>query len=161
MDDEQLSALEEELRRDLEALTRVRGMMASKGAAVLKRPEDQQLIKLRPITAAPVKAANDDEDEGSYDLDATSLRGVIFRVISAEPNLRWTTQKVFAKLQSEKYPFQAQKPLISVGQALKALSKQEKIRVIRRGTGSAPNIYKGLEKHDSDGISTTERTLAG
>jgi hypothetical protein len=159
MDDEQLSALEEELRRDLEALSRVRGMIASK-AASLKKPDERQLpLKMRPTLV------ENPEDQDNEESDGTSLRGAIFKAISGEgAGVRWTTQKVFAALRAENYPFQAKKPLISVGQALKALVKQEKIRVTKKGIGSAPNIYKLVEKPtttSTEGDSAPEQALAG
>lgn len=150
MDADQLVLLKEGLRRDLEALERVEAMIAKEAA--LKKTDDRQI----PLPMKPVLVQAEDEDD-SGSLDATSLRGAIYKLISAEPFSRWTTQRVYAKLQADGYQFNSQKPLVSISQALKALVKQQKIRITKRGTGSAPNIYKGLQ----EGSSASEHALAG
>lgn len=64
-------------------------------------------------------------------------------LLNQNPSTRWTTQKVLAKLQRDGFTFKAKKPVISIGQALTKLVAQDKIRRVRRGSGSEPNIYAG------------------
>ncbi len=140
-DAKRLAALEEELRKDLEAITRVRQIMSLKNGSL--RLDDRQL-KL-PIAGKPAKDdAIDSAEEDADDAPITSLRGKIAEVINSDPTVRWTTQRVLAHLQQSGFPLRAEKPIFSVGQSLSALVRKGKIRMVRKGTGSQPNIYKGL-----------------
>jgi hypothetical protein len=144
MDDTQrLAALEEELRRDLEAITRVRRMMDFK-SGLLTPSSAQRELPLSPagtFSFNPVNAMEGPEDEDAR--PSTSLRGMIEQIINMDPSVRWTTQKVLAHLQQVKFPLRAAKPIYSVGQALQGLVRTGKIRLARKGSGSEPNIYKG------------------
>jgi|ERR1035438_2166422 hypothetical protein len=156
---QKLTALEEELRRDLEAITRVRQIMALKNGS-LSKPDDRQIPLLMNLPAADPQA-DDDLDEERAD----SLIGTIDKTINSDPNIRWTTTKMLAHLQSIQYPLKAQKPIYSVGQTMKKLEEKGRIRVVRRGSGSAPNIYKGkateppaMEDNSQGGNSLVEPT---
>ncbi len=46
------------------------------------------------------------------------------------------------------FNLKAQKPVFSVGQAMRKLADQGRIKLIRKGSGSEPNIYKGKEKEE-------------
>jgi hypothetical protein len=140
-DAKRLVALKEELRKDLEALERVERLMAAKNSS-LSRPDDRQLAL--PINGIPTKQdAIDTAEEDADNAPSTSLRGKIAEVINSDPNARWTTQRVLAHLQELHFPLKAQKPIYSVGQSLNGLAKRGMIRLVRKGTGSEPNIYKG------------------
>jgi hypothetical protein len=140
-----LAALKEELLKDMEALERVERLMAAKNG-LLSRPDDRQLtLPIRPLTArreATDKAVDSAEEDA--DQPVLSLRGKIEEAVNTNPEMRWTTQKVLAHLQAIGFPLRAQKPIYSVGQALQKLAEGKKIRIVRRGVGSAPNIYKGI-----------------
>lgn len=130
-----LAALKEELRKDMEALERVERLMAAKNGS-LNRPDDRQLAL--PIKRDPIDSAEEDAENAP----STSLRGKIEEVVNSDATTRWTTQRVLAQLQHLNYPLKAQKPIYSVGQSLNILAKKGKIRLVRKGTGSEPNIYK-------------------
>ena len=135
LDEKQLIALEEQARLDLDAIQRIRGMMARQNGT---KPHAQQ-----PSDAPPPGDVDDFEDDsGEGDTkETTTLIGTIAKTINADPGKKWTTAKVLAHLQSTGYPLKAAKPLYSVGQSLGKLVEQGKIRILRRGLGSKPNIY--------------------
>ncbi len=137
---QKLTALEEELRRDLDAITRVRRLMALKNGSLVHPPDERQL-------AFSTVTANVAQDEDEKDVDRSSLIGTIEETINANPSARWTTQKMLTHLNAEGYPLRAAKPVYSVGQALNKLFKQGRIRIVRKGAGSEPNIYRsrGIE----------------
>lgn len=132
-DAKKLASLEEELRRDLDAIARVKELMAR------KRPPDSRQYALPIPISDKAKDSIDD-----LDAPAQSLRGTIENMINADPEARWTTQKVLAHLQQTGFPLKAQKPIYSVGQALQKLVDKGSIRIVRKGIGSQPNIYKAL-----------------
>jgi hypothetical protein len=136
LDEKQLIALEEQARLDLDAIQRIRGMMARQNGA---KPN----VQPPPPGEDEVEDFRDyDDDSGEYDgKEATTLIGTIAKTINADPGKKWTTAKVLAHLQSTGYPLKAAKPLYSVGQSLGKLVEQGKIRILRRGLGSKPNIY--------------------
>lgn len=138
-DPQRLAALKEELRKDLEALERVEKLLASKNGSLSRPDERQYPLPIRSNGRTTEETTEDDLDGAPV----TSLRGTIDQIINADPNIKWTTQKVLNHLQSIQYPLRAQKPIYSVGQALQILAGNDRIRLVRRGTGSAPNIYKG------------------
>jgi hypothetical protein len=121
----QILMLEDKLKKDLEAISRVKGLLGLNGTAPHARLNEVEADE----TEAPV----------------TSLRSTIERIVNGDPYAKWTTAKVLAKLQADKYPLKAQKPIYSVGQSLQKLAESERIRLTRRGVGSSPNIYRALE----------------
>jgi len=152
MDAKELAALEEDLRRDLEAIGRVRQLMAAKSSA--KAADDRQrtsLPSLFPLRPDPVET---DLDEDSA---PGSIRGTVETTINADPNVRWTTQKMLVHLQQTGFPLRAKKPIYSIGQAMQKLADAKKIRLVRKGAGNQPNIYKGLEQNQG-GATTMEVT---
>jgi len=153
-DAKRLAALEEELRRDLDAIARVKQLMALKNGS-LSPPDSRQLkLAITRLTDA------EDDDEAPIQ----SLRGTVEKIINADPTIRWTTQKVLAHLQNTGFPLKAQKPIYSVGQALQKLAGDGKIRIVRKGVGSQPNIYKGKvveQEAHSEGGDIVKESVAG
>jgi len=136
-DARKLLSIEEKLRKDLDAVQRVKRMMA--------------------LEAAEGGGHDADADDADLEAPVTSLRGTIQQLLNANPEKRWTAQQVLSALKDSGYPLRAKQPIYSVGQTLNILAKKQKIRIVRRGTGSAPHIYKGriddpsLEIHSRTG----------
>src|SRR5262249_9132943 len=140
LDSKKLAALKDELLRDLEAVERVEKLMASKNG-LLSKPDKRQMTL--PISSNKHAEAIENATEDAADAPKDSLRGTIERIINEDPSERWTTQKMLAHLRSISFPLRAEQPIYSVGQSLNVLVKKGKIRLARKGGGSAPNIYKG------------------
>jgi hypothetical protein len=79
----------------------------------------------------------------THDLPATSIRGKIEQVMNADSQIRWTTQKMLAHLQTTGFPLKAQKPIYTIGQSLQKLADKNRIVLLKRGAGGSPNIYRG------------------
>ncbi|HTR36884.1 MAG TPA: hypothetical protein VMH80_13330 [Bryobacteraceae bacterium] len=135
-----LLALREELRKDLEALERVERLMAAKNGSPAAGGHALP-INLRVADSLAIDDG-DEDDEGP----ANSLRGTIESTINANPEVRWTNQKMLAHLQKIQFPLRAKKPIYSIGQAMQKLQEAGKIRIVRRGAGNQPNIYKAKER---------------
>lgn len=50
---------------------------------------------------------------------------------------------MLAHLLATQFPLRAKKPIYSVGQAMSKLEQRGKIRIVKRGAGNSPNVYKG------------------
>ena len=81
MNANELSALEEELKRDLDAISRVRRILAAKSGAIT------------PVVAVSVtpRVAHDVSEDGRFPI--ISLRGKIEDVINADPSTQWTPKR--------------------------------------------------------------------
>lgn len=71
-----------------------------------------------------------------------SLIGAIESHVNADPEKRWTVSKMMATLTAEGFDLKAKKPIYSVGQTLQKMAAKGRLRLVVRGTGSAPNVYK-------------------
>jgi hypothetical protein len=147
---EKLAALEADLRRDLEAIERVRRLMAFKNGSL--PPTDTRQYTLPG-------AISDEPDEDLDGADTTSLTGKINQLVNSDPNMRWTTPRMLSHLQQIGFPLHAKKPIYSVGQTMQKLAARGDIRIVKRGSGSSPNIYKGKvvaanegESHSPSGV---------
>jgi|ERR1017187_1847308 hypothetical protein len=134
-DAEKLIALEAELRRDLDAIERVKRLMAFKNGS-LSPPDDRQYRLPVPL---PEDLGEDDAEVGPV----KSLIGTVEQIMNSDPSVRWTTAKTLARLQHLGFSFKAKRPVFSVGQAIQKLVEKGRIRVVRHGSGNTPNIYKG------------------
>jgi hypothetical protein len=139
MDADRIAALKDELRRDLDAVERVERMLAFKNGSLMKPNGNGKQSTVAPLNLDETVAPDDE-----YDTDAPvdSLRGTVERIVNSDPNERWTTAKVLQRLIETKFDLRAAKPIYSVGQSLNVLVKKGRIRLVRKGAGSAPNVYK-------------------
>jgi hypothetical protein len=137
LDEEQLKNLKADLRRDLDAIERVEKLMAFKNGS-LSPPVDERQYSL-PV-AVPMPAGSDDIEEAP----ARSLIDTIDYLLNSDISVRWTTGRVLAHLEKVGNPSKAANPIYSVGQAMQKLVDRGRLKVIRRGAGSAPNIYRGV-----------------
>ena len=149
IDAKTIRAFQEELRKDLEALERVERMMAAKsGPAVSKSDKRSPLFP----PADSESEAEVESDEYDTEAPSDSLRGTIERIVNGDLATRWTTQKVLTRLIEMRYDLRAKKPIYSVGQSFYVLAKKGRIRLVRKGAGSAPNVYRGkmegLRRHE-------------
>lgn len=141
-DTQKLATLEEDLKRDLDAIQRVRKLISFKNGALSSEPKDDPRQRIIPLEVRADDTFQMSDDSESVPR-APSLRGTIESIINSDPSVRWTTQKMLAYLQKTGYDLKAQKPVYSIGQALQKLVDADRIRIIQRGAGSSPNIYKG------------------
>jgi hypothetical protein len=138
-------ALKEELRRDLEAIERVERLMASKNGAL---GSDNRQRVLPIDLSVPAALGLHDEDEENQE-DVPSLKGTIEATVNADLTVRWTNQKMLTHLKKVGFPLRAKKPIYSIGQAMQKLSDAGTIKLVRKGTGNQPNVYKGKAREQT------------
>lgn len=144
--EQELSVLEQDLRRDLEAVTRVRRLIAFKNGSLTTQ---KAKAAPEPINISVADQLHlDDAVDTEIDAPLVSLRGTIESTVNADTSIRWTVQKMVKHLTDMGFNLKAQKPVFSVGQAMRKLADQGRIKLIRKGSGSEPNIYKGKEKEE-------------
>jgi hypothetical protein len=142
-------ALKEELRRDLEAIERVERLMAFKNGS-LAVPDGRQGVL--SISVADGVGVNDEsllqeEEEGAV----ASLKGTIDYIINSDLAVRWTNQKMLTRLRADGFKLRAKKPIYSIGQAMQKLADAGSIKLVRKGAGNQPNIYRGKQKDQQAG----------
>jgi hypothetical protein len=157
MDNEtkRMIALKEELRRDLEAIERVERLMALKNGSISNKDERQTVLPINISLEDSLAMQDEDEDQDQ----GTSLKGAIAATINADPAMRWTNRKMLTHLQQIGFKLRAQKPIYSIGQAMQKLCDAGDIRIVRKGAGNLPNVYKAKKEQPvtMDAPSETEQ----
>ena len=129
MDNEQIAAMErqmqEEHRKDVDALERLKRFLPSNGLGATSQVTAQSVIPLVPEEDTPLKDAISD-------------------IMDNDPTVRWTNTKMLKYLTDVGFKLNAKQPIYSVGQATQRLLDSEKIKLVRKGAGSTPNIFRGL-----------------
>jgi len=115
--------MEEEHRKDREALARLKRFLSSNGNSQLSLPEMD----------------DDPSDSSQY---GHTIIGTIERVMQADPMRKWTVPTMLAHFRSEKFPLHAKTPEATLGVTLKKLVKRGKVRLVRQGAGRSPNVYR-------------------
>lgn len=121
-------AMEDEHRRDREALERLKRFLknGSNGGAKEAR------------TAFAMASASADDDEGS----SQTIIGKVEEVIFADPEKRWTVPGMVSHLANSGFKFAAKKPDATMGLVFHKLQRRGKVRIVRRGAGRTPNVYR-------------------
>jgi hypothetical protein len=113
---------------------------------------DQRRAHLESATAIAAKSVKPPGDDFEHPLHPLSLprgshrRAILDVVNSFSGPVEVAT--VLAELERIRYPFKAQNRKVMVGSALGKLAQQGKIRLVKKGAGSLPHIYKRLEVKD-------------
>ena len=133
MDRDQVAAMErqmlEEHRKDVEALERLkRFLLPPNSSGVTSQRETlfhQPVIPLVPEGDTPLKYALRD-------------------IMNNDPNVRWTNPKMLKYLKEIGFTLNAKQPIYSIGQATQRLLDAGEIKLLIRGSGSTPNVFRGL-----------------
>ena len=118
--DEIRARMEEEHRRDREALDRMMRFLPQNGT---------------PANPIPI--------ETGADADAPlSIMDGIEMLLHQNMGQTWTVQKLRTELVKKGYALKAKNPLATISVAMKKLCDRGKVKVIRRGSGREPNVYQ-------------------
>jgi hypothetical protein len=153
-------AMLEEHRKDREALDRLKRFIPKNSSPAKDDQVDAEYADveaLRPRQRAIELEANDD-------LAPHTIIGKVESVMLADTTKRWTVPVMLQLLKGEKFPLAAQKPESTLGLVFAKLHKRGKIRLVRRGGGRTPNVYRGqlpTQEGDSDSGAKSERATHG
>jgi hypothetical protein len=151
--EEMQQSMLEEHRKDLEALERLKRFLPQSNAAVSKPkgvPED-----LGP--QADLESLSED-----------TIIGKVEQVMTSDTARRWTVPLMFAELRRQNFPLAAQKPERTLGLILRKLADRKVIKIVKRGSGRSPNVYKAVvqeqaavQEGDSEFHLASERATNG
>ena len=134
--------MEEEHRKDREALQRLKRFLHQGTAPAPIEHVDAEYI--------------DVEDK------AQTIIGKVEDVFASDIAKRWTIHNMVVFLKSQKFPLVAQKPDATMGLIFSKLQKRGKIRIVRKGSGRLPNIYRAtVPKEVGAGDDQNERATQG
>ena len=132
MDNEQVAAMEkqmlEEHRKDVEALERLKRFLPSNSSGVTSQG--------KTVLHEPVTPLIPEED--------TPLKYAIRDIMNNDPNVRWTNSKMLKYLKEIRFTLNAKQPIYSIGQATQKLLNTGEIKLLMKGAGSTPNVFRGL-----------------
>lgn len=145
-------AMEEEYRKNLEALERVKRFLppeptASKSNGAATAPRD------------PTPTA-DDTVEGQ----GQSLIQTVLEVVLSSPAMSYSPRMVLDILERRAFPFSVdpERRIISIGQALRKLTARDhpQVQLAREGSGRIPNFYRATRPgrtEDSGTVASSTR----
>lgn len=153
IDAKQLAAMEramqEEHRKDREALERLKRFLHADGNSCGELHEPKTVLE----------QIQEEVDE----LNTNTMIGTVEAIIANDPKKRWTVASMLQRLRDDKFPLAADKPQASLGLVFSKLHKRGKIRLVRRGSGRTPHVYRAnlpLEG-DSETEAKSERPTQG
>jgi hypothetical protein len=146
--EEMQRSLLEEHRKDLEALERLKRFLPKSGAVDVKATEPE--------------SGEDDAGPSAGD----TIIGKVQEVVFSDYSRRWTVPVVMAELRRQNFPMTAKKPDRTVGLILSKLYARGVLRLVRRGSGRIPNVYRTVaqapaQEGDSELHLTSERATNG
>lgn len=119
--------MEEEYRRDREALERLKRFMSNGD-----KPQ-QRSTSSEPRTETP--SESEERSEGS-------IRRKVAEVFAAEPENMWSIPGMVEHLTKTGFPLKAAKPEASMYGVFRVLKERGIIRIVRRGSGSQPHLFR-------------------
>jgi hypothetical protein len=133
------AAMEDEHRRDREALQRLKRFLPTNGNSNGKSVAE----RVRAAQAAPsLPLLGNGTDE---DVEIGSIIGTVEKVMFENPTQRWTVPGMVGHLQQTGFPLEAQKPERTMGLIFRKLAKRGRIQIVRKGSGRRPNVYVAKE----------------
>jgi hypothetical protein len=160
--EEQRRIREEEYQKDLEALERVARFLPASSAPSRVNGAHAPVI-VPPVVDEPQKEETQfDESQGYY------LIRAVLALVQSRPNVSLSPRMVLEILEAQNFPFTRNngKRILSVAQALRKLTErdQPQVRLVRRGSGRRPNLYRALVQeinpaHVTTASLSSERTM--
>lgn len=137
--------MEEEHRKDREAIERLKRFL----------PQGQQSASLH----------REEEDSSDVnDAPVPTIIGKVEEIMLDDATRKWTVPAMLAHLRHINFPLAAQKPEATLGQVFVKLQRRGAIRIVRRGSGRNPNIYRASiveRREETTDVSKSERATEG
>jgi hypothetical protein len=140
------SAMREEHRKDLEALQRLKRFLPANSAAPTQQP---------PVDAKHADT-NDDSHDPTVDSLAQTIIGKVESIMLADTNKRWTVASMLEELRRLNFPLVSKTPTSTLGLVFAKLHKRGIIRLVRRGSGRTPNVFRGVQSQSQEGDSEVD-----
>jgi len=140
------ASMEEEHRRDREALARLKRYATKSG------------------TNGRAPLATVEHLDGDDDIDSSpTIIAKVERVMTGDPEKKWTVPSMLTYLQLINFPLAAKKPAATLGLVFKKLQRRGRIRIVRRGAGRNPHVWRGNtpQEGESEISGKSERPTQG
>jgi hypothetical protein len=139
-------SMREEHRKDLEAFERMKRFLPANGRA----PKQPTIIDAEPV----------DTDDDSLDLPDGQLPqtiiGKVESIMLADTAKRWTVPAMLQELRRISFPLEAKTPASTLGLVFAKLRRRGHIRIVKRGSGRTPNIFRGVQSQSQEGDSEVD-----
>jgi hypothetical protein len=122
-------SMQEEHRKDREALARLKRF-------------------LNPNGNAPLSATETDDDESDSSQYPQTIIATMERIMRSDPTRKWTVPTMLSHLRSEKVPFGGKTPDATLGYNFRKLVTRGKVRRVRPGAGRSPSVYRWNSQSD-------------
>ena len=135
-------AMEEEHRRDREALERLKRFLhpGKNGNSV------------HAATAAKSASGKDDAETAAV----YTIISRVAEIMTANPSRKWSGPQMLDEVRSAGSPVSAQRPLSTINRVFRKLVKRRVIRRVRTGKGTTPHLYRAIRPTQSQGGSPIE-----
>jgi hypothetical protein len=129
-------AMEEEHRRDLEALERLKRFMPANASRTVSA------TALMPPAANSGQSREDDARDLEHSDSSGSIIAAIERVFREHPERAWDGPRILNELKRMGDAPKAVNPMTTISVSLKKLSDRSVIRLVRPGSGRTPHLYQ-------------------
>jgi hypothetical protein len=147
------AAMEEEHRRDRDALQRLKRFLPTNGAG-----RTPGLIE-RPNGHAHEAPLFDEVTDNTAEPE--TIIDKVEQIMQSDITKRWTIPLMLAHLQEIKFPLAAKKPESTLGLVfVKLLRKRRSIRIVKRGGGRIPNVFKAVSPQERNNEQTLQNERA-
>jgi hypothetical protein len=150
---------EEEDQKDLDALERVARLLASSPAPP---PANGAQAAKEHISASKDHSVG--EEGAASDSDAPQIITTVLEAVLSRPNVSLSPRMILEMLESQNFQFSRDegKRIFSVAQALRKLTErdQPQVRLVRRGSGRRPNMYRAIVQEINPAHITTATRLS-
>jgi len=151
------NAMEEEHRRDREALQRLKRFLppSPNGSSSRVAP----LVLLDPEPIDPLGPADAEEDAPETIIDTVD------HIMQADTHRKWSVPLMLAHLRNLNFPLEAKKPEATLGLVFSKLTHKRKTIVrVKKGGGRRPALYRGIPREHqedaSDSSAQSERAAS-
>ena len=131
------ATMEEEHKKDREALQRLKRFLPNVNGHSSGFRETTGQVKLPVHVLVPV--VNDDDDAVTG-----TIIGKVESILMADPTEKWTVPRMLSFLRESGFQLEAQKPERTIGLVFRKLMKRGKVRLLKKGSGRIPNVYRAV-----------------
>jgi len=123
------ATMEEEHRKDREALHRLMRFLPQNGNSAARHAE---------------LLATDSEQSDGEQAAAMTYVAAVEAILASQPERKWTVPEMIKELEANGTEMKAQRPGATIGRIFRKLEKRHKVRLVRRAAGNKPTIYKAI-----------------
>jgi hypothetical protein len=146
------SAMEEEHRRDREALQRLKRFLPLNGNGSGGRVSTFVIDRTNEAQESEVLDFMDTADS-----EPLTIIDTVEQIMQADPHKKWSVPLMVAHLKNIKFPLEAKKPEATMGLVFTKLMKKRKTIVrVRRGSGRMPNLFRAIPREHQEDASDSD-----